>query len=104
MAKKFDLKKTGMKIVGIGAGAVAANALTKVLPASMDSKIVSGIQIAAGAFIPEVIGKKSELIENVGNGMIAVGAMNLVGDLTSTVSGIFGEPRVMGNEVTEEDY
>ncbi|MEI6694557.1 MAG: hypothetical protein WCO13_00705 [Bacteroidota bacterium] len=102
--KKFDIKKIGLNVAGLGAGAVAANAAVKFLPATMDNKIVSAIQIVAGAVIPEMLGKKSELITSVGNGIIAVGAMNLISTLTApkAVTGIFGDymtdSRIMGEE------
>lgn len=109
--KKFDFKKIGLKVAGVTAGAVAANALTKVLPASIDSKMTSAVQIAAGAILPDLLGKRNELLENIGNGMIAVGGMNLVSELTSKgVSGIFGnetynyESRLMGDEDFSTDF
>ncbi|MFZ4741662.1 MAG: hypothetical protein ACOYLE_10915 [Bacteroidales bacterium] len=108
--KKFDFKKIGMKVVGLGAGAVAANAGVKFLPATMDNKIVSAIQIGVGVILPEVIGQKSELLESVGNGMIAVGAANLVSELTSkTTAGLFGfnyneGSRIMGDDGMNDQF
>lgn len=90
MAKKFDFKKIGMKVAGVGAGAVVGRVADKPL-ANMNPKIRSIIKIGVGAVLPE-IAPKSPFIENMGAGVLAVGAADLFDSMTNkTVSGI-GEP------------
>lgn len=81
--KKFDFKKIGMKTVGLAGGGVAAGMLLKHLPVMSQNEkteaiIKSGILIAAGAFVPEMMGKKNELVGYAGDGIIATGANNIV--------------------------
>lgn len=105
---KLNFKQLGMNVAGLTAGAVGANMLVKFVPASMDNKIVAAIQIAAGALLPELLGKKSPIMSAVGNGMIAVGGASLVADLTAksaATSGIYGNyeqpSRIMGDGMEE---
>jgi hypothetical protein len=73
-----------MSAVGVIAGAVAAQfvskAIDKGLPATMEDKTKKLIDGAAplvvGLFLPKVI--KSELGKNLGTGMIAVGGLKLI--------------------------
>lgn len=81
--KKFDFKKIGTKTVGLAGGGVAAGMLLKHLPQMSENPkteaiIKSAILIGAGAFIPEMIGKKNELVGYAGDGIIATGANNIV--------------------------
>lgn len=64
-----------MTVVGVGAGAVVARQVDKVL--KFDTKINSAIKVAAGIALPKFV--KTPLVSNIGLGMIAVGAADLVG-------------------------
>lgn len=64
-----------MTVAGVGAGAVAARQFDKVL--KFDSKINSAIKIAAGIALPKFI--KEPFVKDLGLGMIAIGAADLVG-------------------------
>jgi len=67
-------------ILGVAAGAVAAGFLNKVIPATIDSKIVAGGKIALGVALPMFVksGKLKGIMSGVGAGMIAVGAVDLL--------------------------
>jgi hypothetical protein len=89
MAKKFDFKRIGLRVAGVAAGAVVGKIADKPL-ASMNPKIRSIIKIGVGAVLPE-IAPKSAFVENMGSGVLAVGAGDLYDSMvnkTSTVTGI----------------
>ena len=60
---------------GIAAGAIVAKQLNKIL--KFDAKILAAGKVALGIALPKFI--KNPLMTSVGNGMIAVGATELVG-------------------------
>lgn len=87
MAKKFDFKRIGMKVAGVGAGAVVGRVADKPL-ANMNPKLRAALKIGVGAVLPE-LAPKSPFIENMGSGVLAVGAADLFDNLTNkTVSGL----------------
>ena len=93
MLKKLDFKAIAMRVGGVGAGAIAANAAYKVLPANMKPALKAGIILAAGAIMPELAGgdKNAGIVKNVGDGMIAFGALALAKaqfNLDLNISGI----------------
>jgi hypothetical protein len=67
-------------ILGVVAGAVVAGYLDKVIPETIDNKIVAGGKIALGIALPMFV--KSGSIKNIlggaGAGMIAVGSVDLL--------------------------
>lgn len=67
-------------ILGVVAGAVAAGYLDKVIPESVDNKIVAGGKIALGVALPMLAkgGDMKNLLAGVGSGMIAVGSIDLL--------------------------
>ena len=73
--KKFDIKSAGLKAAGLGSGAIVGTVLNKPL-SKLDPKIRSAAKIAVGAFAP-TFAPKSKFVEHVGDGMIAVGAVEL---------------------------
>jgi hypothetical protein len=87
MAKKFDFKRIAMKAVGVGAGAVIGTIANKPL-ANLNPKIRSIGKIVAGAVLGEVV--KSEFVENMGSGIIAVGASELFSSMTSATATVQG--------------
>lgn len=66
-----------MDIAALAAGAIAAKQIGKLLPASISPKIASAGKVALGVMIPNFI--KNPMMKSFGNGMIAVGATELVG-------------------------
>ena len=83
--KKFDFKKIGLKVVGVSAGAVGAELLNKPLE-NMNPKLRGALKIVAGAVIPEVAPKMA-ILGNVGDGIIANGAIDLYKGFTEGGSG-----------------
>ena len=78
--KKINVKGAVMKSAAVGGGAVAAAMLNKVPAIQKLTPLVRGaVKIAIGALVPSFLskGKKGELMENVGAGMIAVGSLEL---------------------------
>ena len=75
MAKKFDFKKMPVKAGGIAAGVAGAklinNLVVKQFP-TIKAPMVGGGILVVGALLPSFV--KGEMMENVGNGMIAKGA------------------------------
>lgn len=67
-------------VVGVVVGAVATKLLDKVIPDTINDKIVSGGKIALGLTLPMLSkeGKTKNLLSGVGNGMIAVGVVELL--------------------------
>jgi hypothetical protein len=64
-----------MEIGGIVAGAVVAKQLNKML--KFDPKILAAGKIVAGVALPKFV--KNPLMAGIGQGMIAIGGMELVG-------------------------
>jgi hypothetical protein len=70
-------------IGGIAAGAIVAKQLNKML--KFDAKILAAGKVALGVALPRFI--KSPLMTSVGQGMIAVGATELVGSFVPALAG-----------------
>ena len=78
--KKFDIKGMAIKAATTGAGAVAGGMLNKIGFVANQKPLIRGlIKIVAGSVLPAVLakGKKSEMFSNIGNGMVAVGALEV---------------------------
>ena len=69
-----------MNIVAVAGGAVVAGFANKLVPSTVNDKIVSGGKIALGVALPMLSkdGKTKALLNGVGSGMIAVGAVELL--------------------------
>jgi len=65
-------------ILGIAAGAVAAQYVGNMLSAKVNPKIVAGGQIAVGVLLPKFM--KNEMGKSIGQGFIATGSVNLLKD------------------------
>jgi len=76
-------------ILAVAAGAVAAKFVDKVIPDTIDSKIVSGGKIALGIALPMLSkdGKTKAMLQGVGSGMVAIGAVELLSSF-GVLSGI----------------
>jgi hypothetical protein len=112
--KKIDVKGIAIKTAGIGAGAYVSVKLNKIEFIKKQKPALRGaIKMALGAFLPVFLakGKKADIIGNVGDGMIAGGAIELATafddklatDLTESVAGIGNMP-TMGQVVFDESY
>ena len=112
--KKIDVKGIAIKSAGIGAGAYASVKLNKIEFIKKQKPALRGaIKMAIGAFLPGFIakGKKAAIIGNVGDGMIAGGAIelatafdkDLATELSESVAGIGAIP-TMGQVVFDESY
>jgi hypothetical protein len=103
MAKKLDFKKIAMKTAGLGVGGIGAGILASKLPDTLDAKIKNLVLIGAGTMLPTFV-PKQELVGHVGDGMIAVGAMNLAKEfmpnLIQGVSGIGNSDEYVAGEAT----
>lgn len=67
-------------ILGVVGGAVVAGYLNKVIPETIDNKIVAGGKIALGVVLPMLVktGSMKNILGGVGSGMIAVGSVELL--------------------------
>jgi len=70
-------------IGGIAAGAIVAKQLNKML--KFDAKILAAGKVALGVALPRFV--KSHIMASVGQGMIAVGATELVGSFVPMLAG-----------------
>jgi hypothetical protein len=106
-----------IKSAGIGAGAYASVKMNKIGFLGKHKPAFRGaIKIAIGAILPALIakGKKENFIANVGDGIIAGGAIelatafdkNLATDLSTSVAGVgsVGDLSTMGEVVFDESY
>jgi hypothetical protein len=85
-------------ILGVVVGAVAAGYLDKVIPDSIDTKIVAGGKIALGVALPMLVkgGDMKNMLSGVGAGMIAVGSIDLLKGF-----GVLGYETAMGDDALE---
>ena len=67
-------------ILGVVAGAVVAGYVDKVVPETVNNKIVAGGKIALGIALPMFVktGSMKNILGGVGAGMIAVGSVDLL--------------------------
>ena len=70
-------------IGGIAAGAIVAKQLNKML--KFDAKILAAGKVALGVALPRFV--KSPIMASVGQGMIAVGATELIGSFVPMLAG-----------------
>ncbi len=87
--KKFDFKRIGLRIAGVTAGAAAGTLANKPL-VNMNPKLRGVIKIGIGAILPE-LAPKGDFLKDVGAGIIATGAVDLLGAFApALVSGLDG--------------
>ena len=72
-----------MTVGGLAAGAIAAKQLNKIL--KFDARILAAGKVALGVALPKMV--KNPFIASVGNGMVAVGATELVGSFVPALAG-----------------
>ena len=73
-----------MDIVGIIAGALIAKQVGKLLP-NLNPKISAAGKVALGVALPMFI--KSPFVKSIGNGMLAVGGVELIGSFVPALAG-----------------
>lgn len=63
-----------------GVGGIGARLLNRVLPSTLDPKIIAGIQIGTGVALPMLSkdAKTKKMLGEIGMGMVGVGATDLV--------------------------
>jgi len=71
-----------MDVLGAAAGGIGAKFLNKVVPDTLDKKLVSGGKILVGALLPMLVkGQGAGMAKAAGNGMVAIGAAELLNEM-----------------------
>jgi hypothetical protein len=73
-----------MDIAGITVGALLAKQVGKLLP-NLNPKIASAGKVALGVALPMFV--KSPIMKSIGNGMLAVGGVELIGSFIPALAG-----------------
>jgi len=96
----IDIQNIG----GVIAGAVIAGYINKLIPATVNDKIVAGGKVALGIALPMFVKnpKTKNLVAGVGSGMIAVGAVDLLKSF-GALSGDFDIPVINGDVLAGDD-
>jgi hypothetical protein len=81
--------------LGFGAGDMINDQIDKIVPDSVDQKIVAGVQVVAGFFLAFKMGKKSVLKSVVGGALLGAGAKRAAKEF-GILSGFQNVP-VLGN-------
>ena len=79
-------------ILSVLAGAVAGKMINKVVPSTVDPRIVSGGKVALGVVLPMLSksGSTKNLLSGVGSGMIAIGGVELLQSFAPNMMSGFG--------------
>ena len=85
-------------IISVIGGAVIAGYLNKLIPATVNDKIVAGGKVALGIALPMLVksGSMKNVMHGVGAGMIAVGSVDLLKSF-GALSGDFDIPVINGD-------
>ena len=85
-------------IISVIGGAVIAGYLNKIIPATVNDKIVAGGKVALGIALPMLVksGSMKNVMTGVGAGMIAVGSVDLLKSF-GALSGDFDIPVINGD-------
>ena len=91
-------------ILGVVGGAVLAGYLNKLVPATVNDKVLAGGKVALGVALPMIFkgGKTKNIMTGVGAGMIAVGSVDLLKSF-GALSGSFDIPVVNGDILSGDD-
>jgi len=81
-------------IGGVVAGAVIAGYLNKIVPSTINDKVLAGGKVALGIALPMFI--KKPIVNGIGAGMIAVGSVDLLKSF-GALSGDFDIPVISGD-------
>ena len=92
-------------ILAVVGGAVAAGYLNKVIPTTINDKLVAGGKIALGVALPMLSksGSTKNILHGVGAGMIAVGSVDLLKSF-GVLSGNFDIPVINGDVLAGDDF
>lgn len=85
-------------ILGVVAGAVAAGYLNKLVPATVNDKLLAGGKVGLGIALPMLFksGKMKNIAAGVGAGMVAVGSVDLLKSF-GALNGDFDIPVINGD-------
>jgi hypothetical protein len=85
-------------ILGVVGGALIAGYLNKIVPTSVDSRLLAGGKVALGIALPMFVksGATKNILTGVGSGMVAVGSVDLLKSF-GVISGTFDLPVINGN-------
>ena len=91
-------------VLGVVGGALIAGYLNKIVPATVNDKVLAGGKVALGLALPMVFksGKTKNIMTGVGAGMIAVGSVDLLKSF-GAISGDFDIPVVNGDILAGDD-
>jgi len=91
-------------ILAVVGGAVVAGYLNKLIPATVNDKIVAGGKVALGVALPMLVksGSMKNIASGVGAGMIAVGSIDLLKSF-GALSGDFDIPVINGDVLAGDD-
>jgi hypothetical protein len=96
------VNNTILETLAIVAGAVGAGFINKVIPATVNDKMVSGGKVAIGVALNKFAkGSNAGIMRGIGNGFIAVGSVDLLKSF-GVLSGDFDFPN-MGEDVLGAD-
>lgn len=70
------------EVLGVTAGAIIAKKVSSMMP-NLDPKIAGAIKVAAGVALPKFI--KNPLVAAAGQGMIAIGGVELIGSFVPSL-------------------
>ena len=104
--KKIYFKATLMNAAGLTVGGLGANALVKLVPATIDSKIVAAGQIVVGAGIKAFLGGKNKMLDSVGDGAMCMGGVSLAQQFMAkdaATAGLFDNYNGNGNYEPDND-
>jgi len=91
-------------ILGVVAGAVIGGYLNKVIPTTINDKLVASGKVALGIALPMFVktGKMANLVSGVGAGLLAVGSVDLLKSF-GALSGDFDIPVINGDILGNDD-
>lgn len=92
-----------MNVLSVAGGAVAAGFLNKLIPPTVNDKVVAAGKIALGLGLPMLIrGKGQNAARAIGSGMIAVGSVDLLKSF-GVLSGDFDIPVINADVLSEDE-
>lgn len=85
-------------ILGVVGGALIAGYLNKIVPTTVDSRLLAGGKVALGVALPMFVksGATKNILTGLGSGMVAVGSVDLLKSF-GVISGTFDLPVINGN-------
>ena len=92
-------------IGGVVAGAVIGGYINKVIPATVNDKLLAGGKVVLGVTLPMLVkdGKMKGLMAGIGSGLIAVGSVDLLKSF-GALSGDFDIPVINGDVLAGDEF